>query len=277
MVDGSVPLVQGALAFSRAHELMLAAACAAVEPRPVYATRKPAQAIEYVSRIRLGQTQQGSYVVAILSPVPPSLDVESCAGAAAVLDEPFERRVTMTLARATAGARSAAELAAGTGALQPFLDASRLGVSANLCDAIVGLVTESGAESLGIRFRWSPTRLAPPDLSGRVVFSRDTIQVVKEASRIFRETTPRDDFELLGMVVALQRDEGAASGAATVAALVDGALRKVRMALGAEAYATAIHAHQGEHRVRCAGRLVKEGRSLVLREVHRFELDPGEN
>jgi hypothetical protein len=160
--------------------------------------------------------------------------------------------------------------------MQPFLDAASVGVSANLCDAIAGLVLDSGAESLAIRLKWSPARVPPPDIPTRVLFARDTVRVVKEASRIFRETTPRDEFELLGMVVALQRDEGAASGTATIAALVDGALRKVRVALGADAYALAIRAHQEECRVRCLGRLVKEGRSLTLREPHRIELDPSE-
>jgi hypothetical protein len=274
VADDSLALPQGAAAFARAYELMLAAACAAVEPRSVYATRKPAQAVDYVGRLRLGQTEPGSYVVSILSPVPPSL--EQGAGAAGEMDDPFERRVTTTLARAAAAARGAAESAASTGELQPFLDATRLGVSANLCDAIAGLVMDSGAESLAIRFRWSPARVPPLDVPSRVLFARDTARVVKEASRIFRETAPRDEFELLGMVVALQRDEGAASGTVTIATLVEGALRKVRVALGADGYALAIRAHQEECRVRCLGRLVKEGRSLILREPHRFELDSSE-
>jgi hypothetical protein len=154
VIDDSLALPQGAVAFARAHELMLAAACAAVEPRAVYATRKPAQAIEYVSRLRLGQTEPGSYVVTILSPVSPSLD--QAGGAGGELPDPFERRVTTTLARATAAARDAAEVAGSTGALQPFLDATRLGVSANLCDAIAGLVTETGADALAVKLRWSP-------------------------------------------------------------------------------------------------------------------------
>jgi hypothetical protein len=274
VVDHTLPLPEGAIAFAKAYDLMLAAACAAVEPRSVYATRKPAQAIEYVGRLRLGQTEPGSYVVSILSPVAPSLD--QAGGAGADLPDPFERRVTTTLARATAAARSAAEIAASTGELQPFVDATPLGVSANLCDAIAGLVTDSGAESLAVRLRWSPTRAAPPETPTRVLFTRDTVHVVREASRIFRETSPREEFELQGMVVALQRDEGAASGVVTIAALVDGALRKVRVALAAEAYALAIRAHQEECRLRCLGKLVKEGRSLVLREPHRIELDPGE-
>jgi hypothetical protein len=272
VVDQSLPLPQGVLAFARAHELMLAAACAAVEPRAVYATRKPAQAVDYVSRLRLGQTEPGSYVVSILSPVAPSLDQ---AGGGPV-EEPFERRVTTTLARATSAALHAAEVAGSTGELQPFLDATRLGVSANLCDALAGLVLETGAESLAVRLRWSPSRPPPAEVPSRVLFARDTAGVVREASRIFRETTPREEFELHGMVVALQRDEGAGSGTVTIAALVDGALRKVRVALGPEAYGAAIRAHQEEQRVRCLGRLIKEGRSLVLVDAHALEVAAGE-
>jgi hypothetical protein len=274
VIDQSLPLPQGVLAFARGHDLMLAAACAAVEPRAVYATRKPAQAVEYVSRLRLGQTEPGSYVVSILSPVAPSLD--QAGSARGPLEEPFERRVTTTLARATAAALHAAELAGSTGEIQPFLDATRLGVSANLCDALAGLVLESGAESLAVRLQWSPSRAAPADVPSRVLFARDTAGVVREASRIFRETTPREEFELHGMVVALQRDEGAGSGTVTIAALVDGALRKVRVALGPEAYGTAIRAHQEEQRVRCLGRLTKEGRSLVLADARALEVAAGE-
>ena len=110
----------------------------------------------------------------------------------------------------------------------------------------------------------------------RITFARDAIQVVEEASRIFRETTPRDDVELQGMVVALKREEGSPAGTVTIAALVDGALRKVRVELGGDAYTAAIRAHQEERRVRCAGRLLREGRSLTLRDAHGFEVEAGD-
>ena len=276
VTGGSLPLQRGVSALARTQDLVLAAACAAVEPRPVYPTRKPSQAVDYMSKVRLGQSEQGSYVLTVISPVPPALDVDDLGGAPAGLEDPFERRVTTTLATAMAAARSAADIAASTGQLRPFLDATRLGVSANLCDAIAGLVGESGADSLGVRVRWAPSRPPPPAVPDRITFARDAIQVVEEASRIFRETTPRDDVELQGMVVALKREEGSPAGTVTLAALVDGALRKVRVELGRDAYVAAIRAHQEERRVRCAGRLVREGRSLTLREAHGFEVEAGD-
>lgn len=276
VMEGSLPLQRGVSALARTQELVLAAACAAVEPRPVYPTRKPSMAVDYMSKVRLGQTEQGSYVLTVISPVPPALDVDGDGASLAGLEDPFERSVTTTLVTAMAAARVAADIAASTGQLRPFLEATRLGVSANLCDAIAGLVGESGADSLGVRVRWAPSRLPPRTVPDRITFGRDAIRVVEEASRIFRETTPRDEVELQGMVVALKREESSAAGMVTVAALVDGALRKVRVELGGDGYAAAIRAHQEERRVRCTGRLVREGRSLILRDAHGFEVEAGD-
>ena len=52
---------------------MLAAACAAIEPRAVYAARKPERAMAYLRQIRLGPTEAGSFVVTVESPVAPRL------------------------------------------------------------------------------------------------------------------------------------------------------------------------------------------------------------
>ena len=71
--SGSLPLNLGAQMIQQAREIVLAAACGAVEPRPVYRTKKPKHAHEYLERVRLGQTESGSYVVKLYSPVPMAL------------------------------------------------------------------------------------------------------------------------------------------------------------------------------------------------------------
>jgi hypothetical protein len=89
LTGASVPLDEGATFIQKAKDTMLAAACAAVNPRVYYPSRKPAQAIDYIRRARLGQTEPGSFIVTILSPVPPSLADPS--GRLIALDEPYER------------------------------------------------------------------------------------------------------------------------------------------------------------------------------------------
>ena len=51
--------------------MVLAAACSLREPRPVYGARNDREANEFMRRVRLGQTEVGSFVVTILSPVVP--------------------------------------------------------------------------------------------------------------------------------------------------------------------------------------------------------------
>src|SRR5206468_4676937 len=83
--DGTMPLEQGVRAIERARDILVSASCAAVAPRAVYYTRKPAQAMEYAERVRWGQTAHGSFVLSVRSPVPPHL------AAGAEVDDPFER------------------------------------------------------------------------------------------------------------------------------------------------------------------------------------------
>jgi hypothetical protein len=88
--------------FAHARELMMAAACAAIEPRGVFATRWPAQATQYLDHARFEQTDHGSYVLTVVSPVPPRLTARMQEEEANEVEEPYERRVTTTLMRAHA-------------------------------------------------------------------------------------------------------------------------------------------------------------------------------
>ena len=75
--DGTVRIEDGVQLFERARDILLAAACATVRPQPVFHSRKPQQATEYMRKARLGQTEHGSYVLTLLSPVAPQLSVHS--------------------------------------------------------------------------------------------------------------------------------------------------------------------------------------------------------
>ncbi len=268
--EGSIGLAAGIELMRNARELMLAAACAAIEPRQHYPSRKFDQAMQYLDSLELGQTERGSYVVTILSPVPPALRDSP----AADTDEPLARRVTRTLLDAATAARAAAEESAATGKLQPFHRAVQRGVSANLCDALAGLHRASGGDRLELGISWASARRPQVSVPTKLHFTRDSAQVLREASRIFKETGVEEAFELLGYVIALKREEGSETGTGTVSGLVDGSLRKVRIELAGAAYERAIEAHKTQHPVRCEGELTREGRSFVLREPHGFTIAP---
>ena len=71
--DGSVSVSSGVTAFQESQNLLLAAACSASRPQRVFRAGSHQEASEYMNSVRFGQTEMGSFVVTLLSPVPPRL------------------------------------------------------------------------------------------------------------------------------------------------------------------------------------------------------------
>lgn len=283
--SGSILLDSGVDLFQRAREMMLAAACAAVEPRIQYQTRKFNKATEYLSKVRVGQTERGSYVVNLLSRVAPNLEATTPLPTDNVTTlfptepfdttDPFERTVTKTLADALEATRTAAEYSAATGTIDYFNQAVAKGVSANLCEAIVGMSESGGGQGLEIGLRWAPARPARDNAPVNVSFSADTMPIIEEAARIFRKTPTQEGFEVEGYVVTLNRREvgGDGGGFVVVLSIIEGSTRLINIKLDAEDYESAILAHKNGIRVRCFGNLTKQGGQFVLANPRGFELD----
>ncbi len=212
----SVPLTDGVALVENARSLLFSAATTTVMPRRVLPPRRPAEAIEYIHRVRLGHTERGSYVVTIVSPVAPLL-TPGAPGLLEMMGEPFPRRVTTTLALALVATKRAAADAASSGSFDAFEAAVASGVSANLFDAIVGMAqSEESIHSVSVRFSWASAR---PQLStdvDSVLFREDSIPVIQEAARVFREEEPFEEVFVVGSVVNLHRDRDDQPGTATV-------------------------------------------------------------
>lgn len=175
LADGTLPIEEHAQIAQNARDLVLAAACAATEPRPVWHKRKPTRAMDHVRRVRIGQSERGSYILTVISRIPPQLHGEQ--PPLFDTDTPFERKVTETLARSLHALTGAAEQAALTQQMAAFDEAIPHGVNANLCDAVVGLWGgDERQRNLEFSFSWSPARPVPPERVRRVAFSSDRIR-----------------------------------------------------------------------------------------------------
>lgn len=266
---GSIVLDEGILLVQSTREMLLAAACAAVEPRRAYPTRKPGKAAEFIQRVRLAAPERGSFIVTALTPVPPRL--QPSPGGQEHLDvaEPFEREVSVTLTGALAALRQAAE----TGSFDAFEGAVRHGVSANLCSAVAEMdAAAAGTEGVEVSLSWARTRPLASTVSGRVLVPSSAMPVIREAARMFKETTPVEEFELTGAVIGLVRQEGTRSGTVTVLGFVDGTPRKVMIQLGPEEYEIAITAHKERLPIRCSGVLRRTATTFQVEAPHGFEI-----
>jgi hypothetical protein len=274
--QGTISIEDGVWLFERSRDLLTAAACAAHSPRTVYHTRRPTPAVDYMQRVRLGQTEVGSFVVCLLSPVPPELqpglpavDPED------VTDEPFERRVTTTLMQSLSALNRAAGQAMAGGSITPFDETVALGVSANLCEAVVALHQVARTKELEVSMKWAAVRPPGPKApTSRVRVGRDMVEPLREVARVFREKQPQKAAEVTGYVVKLAREESEMLGHATVWGTVSGLTghRRVTLELAGQLYEDALHAHRDGEAVRAVGELRREGRGYGLHGVRTLEV-----
>jgi hypothetical protein len=269
---GTIPMDAAVALTAGSRDLLLAAACAAINRRPVYANRKPNQALAYLDSVQMGQTERGSYILTILSPVPPELRMVQESFFPREPEDPYERKVTRTLMAALQALGSAARRAMSHGDLLPFQEAVSAGISANLCDAVVALSDANAGEGLDVQMAWSPTRPIGPGVPERVTLSRDAIPLIREAARAFRDTSLVEDVELEGVVTVLDRGVNAREGEVTITGNVEGQVRRVLVRLGEPTYSEAVKAHEGRQVVTCVGDLRRLPTSYRLENPRRFAI-----
>jgi hypothetical protein len=260
--DGAIPLDEAAHLIEHARDMMMAAACSAVLPKPVFTGRRPTEAVEYVKRVRMGQTERGSFVLTMQSEVPPQLaDTESLSSST---EEPFSRRVTRTLAHSLWDTQTALADALTTGAMDRFFDAGDSRISANLCDAVAGLSLPGYDRDISIALSWSPTRPVPADVPSLVHFSSDRLPILREIARIWREKATYESFELKGFVVKLEHSKKN-TGVVTVLGVVDGKDQRITVELQGGDHQLAIKAYENRVTFYVEGELEREGTSYRLK------------
>ncbi len=258
--QGRVPVEHAASLYQQARDLVLAAACAAVEPRAAFVTRRPTKAIEFMRGLRFAPSEVGSYVLTIESPVAPVLQQSLLHED---LDPPFERRATETLAAALTATEEAVRRGGEALDLYPFIDAVGAGSSANLYDAIATMLRPFEGAALESSISFGAVRPAPTSLV-RARFDADSVPVLEEAARALKEREPVPDFELEGLVVALSSEDPSRGGTASVLGPVDGRLRRVRVELGPEDYEAVTRAHSERRVVSMEGELQRGRGALEL-------------
>lgn len=265
---GRISVEQGARAFQRTRDLLLAAACAAVDKRPIYARRKPARAVEYLQRTKFGPTEGGSFVLTVESSVPPQLTASPGLQAEPAPEpEPFDRSVCLTLAHAATAARRIVDQLSVTSSMDTVVAGVAQGVSSNLCEALAGLLDDTGtSQALEMSFRWASARPAA-GAPRRVVFDNDAAPVLWEMGRTLREQSEIRDFELIGPVHKLASGAPEQGGEVVVVSTTEPLQgRKVRVVLAGSAYQHAARAHAEGLWISCEGELVRQGSTTILLE-----------
>ena len=254
--DDSVAVEDAVDFLGGARDLLRAAACSLREARPLYRTGANRWATNLVRRIRLAQTEQGSFVVVLLSPVVSDDAVV-----------PIERRLVQRVAEALAAVRSVTKVV-GDGDERPFARLVENGLSANLCEALVRLIGPFPA--LDVSVAWARTR-SMASARTTVQFRSGDTAMLKEAARMLRNRRPRPGVRLQGFVARLKR-KGAEGGTVFVQAVIDKQTASVAAVLKRTDYERAVQAHRDHARVVLKGDAERAGQRWHLLNARLVEI-----
>ena len=260
--NGSVTLGDGAGLVEGAREMLLAAACSLGTPQPFYRAGANREATDFLSRVRLGQTEHGSFIITLLGPVvPPPIQRRLPLGPdEETEDDPIDRRITTRFVDALNAVRKATEDTL-VGQADAFWKAVPLGVSANLCQGLVK--TMEPFRLVDITLTWARTR-PKPQVRDVVRFAESDVPVLRQAISSFSSGEPQRDAILVGFVRILSRDESELDGTVKLWTWVEGKNRSVSVVLGQSDYERALEAHKEHAAVVFRGDLERSGRRFRL-------------
>lgn len=260
--NGSVTLGDGVGLVQGAREMLLAAACSLGTPQPFYRAGANKEATEFLRRVRLGQTEHGSFIITLLGPVvPPPIQRELPLGSdGGTEDDPIGRKITTRFVDALNAVRKATEDTL-MGHADAFWKAVPQGVSANLCQGLVK--TMEPFRLVDVTLTWARTR-PMPRIRDVVRFAKSDIPILRQAIASFSSGEPQRDTILMGFVRILRRDESELDGTVKLWTWVEGKNRSVSTVLGQSDYEKVLEAHKEHAAVVFRGDLERSGQRFRL-------------
>jgi hypothetical protein len=264
--SSSILLEAGFTLFNQAQRMTSAAACSTIEKRAVHPMRRPNRVLDYMKKLRIGQSERSSYIIKLISPIEvEEVEEQRPLGVGTFLNVPFERQVVISLMESLdALCRVSNETRRrGLFYIEAYQEGVSEGISANLCEAISLNSNTEFYSPLEVSVTWSYA-IGPPSTNFRSYsFEPDVMPYIAEAGKQLRIRNP-EDVTLEGYITALRRDRIGDPNIVTLVGEVEGKVRSVRITLSEEAYGKAIHAHENDARVSVSGVMKRERNFFVL-------------
>ncbi|MDZ4290993.1 MAG: hypothetical protein U1C47_03620 [Hydrogenophaga sp.] len=263
--DGSIPLDEGVELNEHARDMMLAAAMSTVQRKRLFLGSRPDLANTYMKTLRLGQTSIGSYVVNVIAPISVnSNELES--------QRPFARVVTENLSDSLNALSDAATLYAESSDLSVFDNTVERGVSANMCEAVLGMAGRNGQRKVAVSVVAAP--VVPHVLTSLPIqFEPAQFEAIKAAVEYLKGDYWLLDRTIRGYVKRLDREHGDVEGSVYITAVLFGKNEKnVSVALSAPEYVEAIRAHDKGLLVEVHGDIYVTPRTATLLKASGFRV-----
>jgi hypothetical protein len=243
----------------KGRELMIASTLSTFQKRRHYSGPRSLDAQNFISDLRLGQTEVGSYIVNIIAPLSKYLVNDSNLESSSL-----SRAVLTNLSRGLVALDLAVKKYISSEEITVFEATINDGVSANLCDALIGISGQSKNRDFNISLKLGLSENYDQEIKFDHNFNADKISIIERASEYFKGNYIIENYEVSGPVVRMDHESSEEFGVIKVStALVDGQ-KNVSIQLSIDSYWEAHSAHKAGESVVCKGDLHVSPRSANL-------------
>ncbi|SEP87019.1 hypothetical protein [Basfia succiniciproducens] len=247
--DGTIPLDDGVKLFEKTKHLINALALSAKRKKAVFGHNSGGKNVaEFMSQVRLGQTQIGSYIINLSYPVE-NIEVKEQNEIIQAIS--FSRSVSHNLANSLKKLKE--KITHYENNPTSFAELIPEGVSHNLCEAIIGLSGSEQQRKVEIKLQAGEINDEAMPSEINIQFDQNEIKVVQIASKYYQGEYTLPHYEIIGKIVGLHSSNLAEGGYIQVPCKIENKSVEIRIDLSPEQYQLAAEAHKNGQQIRCKG------------------------
>lgn len=262
--DGYIPLVEGVRLLENTKEMLIVSFLSISNKKKNYTGPHPENVNEAISNIKMGQTEEGSFIINIYLPndyyedgQPSLLEEES---------DSFTRKALTIMEQASTELISKAKtFEEQHNDLSVFDDSYLQGVSSNFCSAI-SEISSNGKNDVEIEIILNDTIDAKENIR-KIEIKKEIIPIINNVKEYYKQDLITENFVLIGHVTKLHQEVDDSEGDITLACEIAGKLKKVKLDLNETFYTIAQEAHRNKSYLRCVGTLKINGRVTTLSNI----------
>jgi len=251
---------------------MMASAAQSIITQQPYFNQRRGEVNEFLSKLRMGHTERGSFIVTLQTPIAPIIPESPALFDAEPLitEESFGRQATVRLCSLISEANTIANEPESNTLIQSIAR----GMSANFFEALADITNVCGEAGTNLDMTWAAVRPIQSawNIKNRFIVEKEKVETLREAGRTLRTRMPETDVEVTGYVITLHKDENADKGTIKLNDVVSRPMRVISAELDLKRYNQAIEAHKNMDIVAMKGDLQKGGRGCVLANISEFRV-----
>lgn len=272
---GKIPLDYAARCIEGLKDLVLYAACAEENAKPVCA-RTYNSAKRALERFQFGQTQIGSFIINIDVQVADEENEQFYLAEATIPpEEPPEHKIIKRIGTAITQIDNVANRQVEVGDL--IEDAYIDGITANMCDALAKLNPEKSEDVMietSVYYAEALTQtVEPPKVC---TLDNAHFLFIDEISKRYKDCTLIEDVTLEGTIKMLSKstsnDGDEEENTVRLLTKIDGQMRSITLHLSPENHMLACNAYRDDNEVNVSGTIDKSGKYWFFTEVTEFKV-----